>query len=211
MPDLSKVPPWAWVIGAIGIGGALYLYKKHKESLEASAETSTATSSEQATELPPEQYPYSYAGEGGGGSGAAGAIGSASEQPFTELFGQILQGQREMSQEQAEQQKSFFQSIIESQRSATEAQHGGSTIAEGAAGGSPSSGTGTVAPPKAQGAPKCPPGYSQNGPVANAHTCYKTVSKKMTGPKGAKVSCQCHQYQDGHNECQHVVNGKCVW
>lgn len=211
MPDLKKIPPWAWVVGAVGIGAALYLYKKHKEQTELTSETG----SESSTEIVPEAEPYPYAvgeGAGGSGGGGSGAIGNAGEQPFTELFGSLLQGQREMSQEQAEQQRSFLQTILETQRSAVEAQQSGTTISSGSSGGPPASGTGVVAPPKSVPASKCPGAFPHlNGSVAGPHTCYKDVSRGMTGPKGAKATCTCHSYQDGHNECQHVVGGKCSW
>lgn len=216
MPDLSKVPPWVWALSAVGIGAGVYLYKKSKES-SSSVESSSETGTETVPEVVQEPYPYSYGGGESGGVGG-GAIGTASESPFSELFGQLLQSQRDQSTAQQEHERSISQSILESERQVTEILRGnaggspGSAVNTGSGGGAPSSGTGTVQQPPSQHPASCPSGFPhQNGGVASSNTCYKTVSKSMSGPKGAKVSCQCHEYQNGHNECQHVVNGHCVW
>lgn len=216
MPDLSKIPPWAWVLGAVGIGGALYLYKKHHEEMQAASEASSETASS-TSELPPEPYPYSYGGEGGGGGALGGYGGSGSG--FNELYGQLSQQERETAQGQAEFEKNLAAQIAQSEHETAEilrsnsASSGssGSTISGGSGGGTPSGGTGTVSPPSTQSAPTCPSGFPHSNGAPSPHTCYKDISKSMTGPKGAKANCTCHIYQDGHNECQTVVNGKCSW
>jgi hypothetical protein len=201
--DLSKIPPWAWAVGAVGVGAGLYLYKKHGEAAKKELESESSIEKEPVIAgVEPEEYPYSIAGATGGG--AAGALGNAgeSQQEFRELFGQLGEFEKGFSTQEAEYNRSILEAIKAGQPTAG----GTTTTTEGSGGGAPheeAKGT-TPAPPPPTAAPKCPAGFPhQNGPTAGPHTCYKDIT--------CGNGCQGHKYQDGHADCQTKSGGKCHW
>jgi len=207
---MKKIPPWAWMIGVVGVGGAFYLYKKSKESKEL-AESSNTSSTEANTEVPfsygegPEGYPYSM---GGGGGGYGGALGNANEtqSEFHELFGNLQTFEKESTGQQGEFDKGIASQIAESNKSVSEILKtfgSGGTAGAGSGGGAPSSpppGGVTTAPPPPTAAPSCPAAFPDHNSANGApgpHSCYKYSRERCNN----KAQPYKHVYQDGHFDC----------
>jgi hypothetical protein len=205
--DLSKIPPWAWAVGAVGLGAGIYLYKKHGEKAKAEVESSKETASEApviaGVENPYEEFPYSI---GGGGVGGGGAVGNAleSQNELRELFGTQGTQLKEFEQGFTQSEQEFNQKLLTQLREAGEQarQQTPQTVGQGAGGGVPTTPTPGVvtAPPPVTAAPSCPPAFPDHnaarGPVSS-RSCYK-YSRERCANKAMPYK---HVYQNGEVVC----------
>lgn len=203
MPDLKKIPPWAWAVGAVAIGALFYLYKKHQEqALEApGAEGEVLPEPEIAgVENPAEEFPYSIGGLGAGG-GAGSFAGQEQASQFADFEKANQEFQTASTKQEQEYQKTIAEQIAAGQSALTSLVQGLSgTMSSGSGGGAPTSSTqGTTAAPPAPSAPpaqKCGSGAHAEFPLGTPPDCYRISRTKSGG------GCQCHGHQNGKLECQ---------
>jgi hypothetical protein len=166
---MRKLPPWAWIVAAVGVGAAYFLYRKHQEqkkALEAATSASETTPQPEVAgvENPAEEYPYSISGLGGGG-----AIGNALETQgeFRETENQFKELFSEQSQKERESQEAIQKTISESNSGLTGVLK--EILAQGSGGGAPKENPGGVTTaPIAPGQSAGPRPIGPNNPEATS-------------------------------------------
>jgi len=199
------------VVGAIGLGAAIYLWKRHSQKIQ--EETEKAKETEGGPYIagvtnPEEEYPYSIGG-GYGGGGGYGAIaqGQETESLLREFFGESKQERKQEKVEREQEEKSTGTILegISRQISAISQPGNQSTIQQGSGGGASSESKKgvTVAPTTPQD--RCGAGVHAGFPNGTPPDCWRVSRSKTSG------GCECHGHQNGHLECQTGKAPHCVW
>lgn len=190
------------ILGAAAAAVVLFLYLKSKKITEEGATGEAGLASQSFIPV---------TGEGAGGGAFSGGVSGNEGGQAAEAIKENNTFMREFLATSSANQTAANQALEAKITSLT----AGGTPASGQAGtgagaASPASG-GTAASP-----PPVPAAVAKA--AAPAAIPMNTISKAMTGPKGAHVTCQCHEYpkgKSGHGgkefECQHVSGGHCVW